>query len=552
MTRKTPPPEDAQGSWSALPRDASNGPSITLHPSVELNSDNDAREKDAREQLKKTSIASLSKHATQNQNITSTPDDILMSMSGSTQKDQSPEKEDSRPGSDTTRGRPVRKRSFDDLEAADAEINQREASEKREDKWSGHIRKRSRDVRAGEPLKEDGRSRGITIPVEEEAEDAVNDKESHEAMDSNVQTVGNATEATETHSDAEIEGDGNEKAVREPTRPETGGTTNPTAPEVDKELIDQEMRDSTASPRKKRSRDQFDSDPDREQKIAATKETRAHRRSDEIERAKNSGPNDQPPLQHDLPSSTHTELVATRMGPKASTAEAETKQAPSVFGSTSKLSPLPTPTRSKSLAKSSSENTSTIPDLQSQTSASAFASSGFAKLSNSATSPFSSLGAASTAGSTSSPFASASPFTPRKADSDVPRTTETAANGGFGAFTGPTASGFGATEPSPFGTAGAAKSSIFGGTVLGSGFGGGFGGGGRLANFAAPAGDAKLGAANGSIKPIGSPTREGDDDEDSESDGEGFGGSAREGNDEGNERFQHQDGKQCPLHLGSP
>lgn len=544
MTQETPQPGDAHDSRSTVPKDASNGPSKSLHPPRDSVSDNDASERATREQLKKTSIASLSKHATEFQDIIPRSDDIPMSIPDSIQNEQSSKKENPRPDVDNTRGRPMRKRSFDDLGAADAEVEKREASEKRGEKWNGHVRKRSRDVRAGEPFKEDGRSRGITIPVQEETEDAIDEKEPQEPMDSSGHTAEEHTaEAIQIHSDAEIEVDGNDMEVREPARQKTGGTTPPTPTEAEKELMDQEMRDSTASPRKKRSRDQFDSDPDREQKIAATEETRAHRRSDEIDRAKNLSLNGQPLVRQQGPTTTQNEPDAPQFSSRASTAEAETKKVPSVFGSTSALTSVPAPNKNEPPAKSPSDNTSTRTDQQSQTSASAFASSGFAALSTSATSPFGALGATSGAGSTASPFASASAFSPKKVDSDAPNTTEPKANGGFGSFGKASSSGFGNTEPSPFGTAGAAKPAVFGGSVFGGGFGSGFGGGGRLSNFAASTGDAKLGAVNGAIKPIGSPTREDDDDDDSENDGEGFGESSKEGNDEADERFQHQDGK---------
>ena len=48
---------------------------------------------------------------------------------------------------------------------------------------------------------------------------------------------------------------------------------------------DHEMNDGAYSPRKKRSRDQMDTEADREQKIAATEEARAQRRSDELDRS---------------------------------------------------------------------------------------------------------------------------------------------------------------------------------------------------------------------------------------------------------------------------
>lgn len=54
-----------------------------------------------------------------------------------------------------------------------------------------------------------------------------------------------------------------------------------------RDIADHEMSDHLFSPRKKRSRDPLDADPHREQKIAATEEARAQRRSEEYERDDN-------------------------------------------------------------------------------------------------------------------------------------------------------------------------------------------------------------------------------------------------------------------------
>lgn len=62
----------------------------------------------------------------------------------------------------------------------------------------------------------------------------------------------------------------------------TNGTD--TAPSPPEDSNDPEMIYSTLGPRKKRSRNQLDADIDREQKIVATEEARAQRRSEEQER----------------------------------------------------------------------------------------------------------------------------------------------------------------------------------------------------------------------------------------------------------------------------
>lgn len=587
-------PEDTQDFRPTAQRNASNGPTKTFDLSTDSASDNDASERAAREKLKKTSIASISQHAmvghdsaTVAQDPRPKANDDLVTMPGSSLKDHAPANEQPKPDVDASRGRPVRKRSFDDLEAADADANKREALEKREEKSNGHARKRSRDVRVGEPLKEDGRSRGITIAVEEEAEDVTAEKESNEPMDNDMhelQEAGDVAEHNEVHDPmdkdnqeqeeaedvvadkqsyhpldnhmqklegstsrgintlegAEMEENEHRKETGEPAQRTSEAATNSVSEEVEKETSDHEMRDSTVSPRKKRSRDQFDPDVDREQKIAATEGTRAHRRSDEMSRAGTSVAGAHDALQSQVHDSEAQKIPdEAGFGSRASTVEAEIKKVPSIFGSASILAPPAAHIKNESPARSS---TLTESDQQSRTSASAFASSGFAALSSSTTSPFGAIGAASAAGSNPSPFATTSAFSPKKNDPDTSKKIEPVPNGGFSAFAKSQTSGFGTSEPSPFGTTGAAKTSVFGGSIFGAGFGGAFGGGSKLANFAAPTGNTKLG--NGAIKPIGSPGREGDDEENSESDAEGFGENGiGEVNEEGDERFQHQDGK---------
>ena len=201
--------------------------------------------------------------------------------------------------------------------------------------------------------------------------------------------------------------------------------------------------------------------------------------------------------------------------------------------------------RSDSSAKLSAFPLQTT-DQESQTPADAFASSGFAALAGSSASPFGTLGGSSTA-ATASPFASTGVFNPGKTETDKKEAQipESAPNGGFGSFVRGSSTGFGATDQLPFGISGSSKTGAFGGSVFGSAFGGPFGGGNRLTSFAAPAGTAKLGASNGGIKPIGSPKHEGDENENSESDGEVSAENKKDGEiEEADGRFQHQDGTQ--------
>ncbi len=190
-----------------------------------------------------------------------------------------------------------------------------------------------------------------------------------------------------------------------------------------------------------------------------------------------------------------------------------------------------------------------ITGQESQTSADAFASSGFAALADSSTSPFGTLGGSSNANA-GSPFASAGDFNSGKTEIDtkVAWKPETAASGGFGTFIDSSSTGFGTKDQSSFGTSGLSKTGGFGGSIFGSAFGRPLGGGSRLTSFAAPIGNARLGVSNGAIKPIGSPKRDEDEDENSESEGEGLVEHKNgEETDEADGRFQHQDGRNDSL-----
>jgi hypothetical protein len=185
-------------------------------------------------------------------------------------------------------------------------------------------------------------------------------------------------------------------------------------------------------------------------------------------------------------------------------------------------------------------------DTQSQKSAALFASSAFAAHASSTTSPFGTLGALSDSATTPSLFAPAATVGGKTTGSSKDggtQSTQLAVNGGFGAFAKTSSSGFGANKLSSFGTTGGTKPGLFGGSVFGSGFGGGASGAGQLVNFAAPSKDARLDSANGTIRPIDSSAHEGDEDVDSDDEGEGLGKDDQGGADEVDARFQHQDGR---------
>lgn len=221
-----------------------------LHPTGDSASDGDAGERPVREKLKKTSIASIPKYGVVSADMEAeAPADIVMASQGH-EEYQAPDPELPTTVVERTntgvedRGRAVRKRSLEDLDAVD--ISNRVSAET---STGAHARKRSRDVRSGRDIKSESRRRSPKDSVREENE--------------------------------EIESGREAKALREDLEETKIKENTPTSgPEVE----DHEMQESILSPKKKRSRDQFEADIQREQKIAATEENRARRRSSEEER----------------------------------------------------------------------------------------------------------------------------------------------------------------------------------------------------------------------------------------------------------------------------
>lgn len=245
MTQELQHLDAAQDNGTSDPRNlvgtTSTGTSVqpsSTHPTVDSASDNDTSERPVREKLKKTSLASL-------------PRDNLMSPRAHTE----PERDDAmlmhHDVASTTgvcpgpRGRPLRKRSFDDIEPAEGDPS--EVTADVISNIGGHARKRSRDVRVGAGFDGENRKRGAPeTPVQEVDEQNLSDNEMAELGDDRS--------------------------------PESGALSHI------QDATDEDMTDSALLPRKKRSRDQFDTEMDREQKIPATEEAKAQRRSEESER----------------------------------------------------------------------------------------------------------------------------------------------------------------------------------------------------------------------------------------------------------------------------
>lgn len=153
---------------------------------------------------------------------------------------------------------------------------------------------------------------------------------------------------------------------------------------------------------------------------------------------------------------------------------------------------------------------------QPQTSANAFASSGFSKLASSTASPFAAMGSGKSvfgggaASSVSSPFASLGSSSPSKLAAAAAPQLPT-----------PTLS-FGSKDssaPSPFATINGSKPSALGGGGFGSPFGSALGGS-KTGNFASP-GVAPLAKGDKPAKPFGAPDSEAEDESEAGSDVEG-------------------------------
>lgn len=265
--------------------DPSSGSSNSLCGLVRNTSDNELSEKPVREKLKKTSIASISQHATKGQESTREADNsrFVSDEVGRTQPCQL--EATTNTNLDPSRGRSLKKRSFDGLEITSPYEDMDAHNEKHNDRSKGHARKRSRDIRKEETSKEVRTVRNVDSTLQEE-----NEAQSTPAESPDLTNNAPRSEELDTLQDSailqrmDVEPDTENGDIRA-TR-ENSSTT------VGKVSSDQEMRNSVSGPRKKRSRDQFDTEADREQKqkIAATEELRAQRKSDELERTEDSRP----------------------------------------------------------------------------------------------------------------------------------------------------------------------------------------------------------------------------------------------------------------------
>ncbi|KAL8870034.1 MAG: hypothetical protein Q9174_003825 [Haloplaca sp. 1 TL-2023] len=394
-----------------------------LHPSQhDPASDNDASERPVREKLKKTSIQSMPRQDRGPQPQDPTTEGELAANSETLPELESATARTPSPASES-RGRLSRKRSYDDSVENPTIVKDALTYQENVEQDAKHTRKRSRDVRAAQPRE----TKFTTTPIEQALPEA-------EGID-----------------DGNIIGS-NDQA-------------------------DRDMRNSVRSPGKKRSGEDLDNESHREQKIAATDEVKAYRRSEDSERREDfsRSENQAPSIDDRILEGEQNE------GNGASTAEkSETPKA------------LVDPPQGQALDAAPIE-TLESPGMKSQESAKApttFASSGFAAMSNSTASPFGTFGTSSSSVFRKSPAPT----------SNVASSTSTAPNGfDFGPSNPPGASqkqplsfssSSATASASPFVANGAApKLSSFGASAFGSGFANPNAGPGRLKSFAAPTGD---------------------------------------------------------------
>ena len=179
-----------------------------------------------------------------------------------------------------------------------------------------------------------------------------------------------------------------------------------------------------------------------------------------------------------------------------------------------------------------------------QTSASAFASSGFASLAGSTTSPFGAVGASKPSvfggGSTTSGFGAL-------AASKSPTLTSTGSTGGFGSLGGSkTTSSFGFGSGATAGFGGLGGGSTFGST-LGNGFSGSSGS--KLSSFAAPGAPIPVGTSK-PAKAFGAPESDEENGSDAEDSDGGAGGAGSDEEEAAPGNASPEDKKKSKLQKG--
>ncbi|KAI9839232.1 MAG: hypothetical protein M1819_003225 [Sarea resinae] len=452
-------------------------------------SDNDAAERPVREKLKKTSIATLPKDGI----VPTNGEDAEGSTDGSTTSRRA-EPQTGSDNDNNERGRSTRKRSFEgnDTEDMDIQHNGEEASNTTAEQ-GGHTRKRSRDIGAeNDTVKQyPRREKSDAVSIDEGNED-------HEGSN-----------GPSTNEDGPPEQTDQERLVRSPTLEKAG----------------------VLSPRKKRSRDQFDKDLDKAGLTPIEAEPEQRKSLDEGEDLEMPAGRGSRSSRDEPEKKRHRD---TSQGPAKEEEKVEEKVPPkSGFSDTSIVSPFGALARSKSPAgevSSAIGSTSPTTNQHRATSPSAFAASGFAAMAGSSASPFGVLGSSSGFGALGS-SGKPSGFASFKGDSDIPT------NGTFGS--GPTTS-TGLSSP-PGATSGFSGSTGFG--TLGGSFGSPFGGvGGGLKSFASQGGPGIIGLNDKPARPFGTPAN---DEDEGDEDGE----AAREGSAKPEEEHEKEEKRFRPQEV---
>ena len=489
MADSTSKPDDTQGlvtahdSFTTSPNDQS---STHLPPSPhDPTSDNDASERPVREKLKKTSIQFMPKQDRDPQPSDSTTEGDLAADSEPQQEQESPVARTPSPASES-RGRLSRKRSYDDSVENPAIANDASTRQEKVEQDAKHTRKRSRDVRAAQARE----TKFTTTPIEQSLPEA-------EGIDEDNTT---------------------------------GSHDQP----------DRDPRDFIRSPGKKRSGEDLDNESHREQKIAATDEVKAYRRSEDSERREDFYRSEHPP-----PTIDDKILEGQQKeGDAASTAEkSETPKAVVDPPQGQVSNALPT----KTLGSAGVESQESVK------APTTFASSGFATMSNSTASPFGTLGTSSSSifrrSADPSPNAASSTSTVTSGSSFGPSNPPSTTNKQPLSFSSSSAT----ASASPFVANGATPNlSSFGASPFGSGFANPNAGPGRLKSFAAPTGDVGPSKVPDTTKVLGGKTDlSGEEDDNGGSEDEAALEEVGVGDHEVDSRFQQQEGElgQLAFHV---
>lgn len=464
-------------------------------------SENESGERAARQKLKKASLVAIGKdqvHDAPGQSDVTTINSLTAhESSGQVSREHSEHTEEER-------GRISRKRSFEELQSTSEHVDAPDSETT--DATLRHARKRSRDhtFEATSDNQAHSRLERSGVINAEGGDDSSSGKAEASLTKHLVDVSGPSS-----YADEQSGSDGTQPVSRDRQPPHA--YANPSAVE-EKASPSRGPSDGSASPRKKRSREQFDTEPIREQKIIATEEARAQRLSSEFGRAEGSLLVGNESTQ---PGAYHNDVERKGGSLRKTTADMSSPAEPPI-------PPLPNSETARS---------------------SAFAASGFAALAKSSASPFSNLGVGA--------------FAPSSFALDASKSLQPD-NGGFLSFASPGSSpsevpgsaaksspdvSNGGSSASPFATASRATAESLGRAAFGSATGSGLHAGSKLTSFAASTGDAKIGSSNGNIRPLGSPDLLGREARESESDaGDDEGASKHDGLSEIDQRFQQQDG----------